>query len=117
MNLTGSDIRELLTISSSMKRGILQISGGSYAFSNRTVDDFELKDVLIQGEPLVATRSYRVVTSGFLADGGDEFKTFKRGRNLQVVPLQRELVRTYVKARCASGPLTLTVEGRVKRDL
>jgi len=40
---------------------------------DRVVDS----SVLIQGEPVVATRTYRVQMNSFLADGGDGFAAFR----------------------------------------
>lgn len=115
MDLFGQEIRELLTLSASMKRGVLQTSGCSYSFSNRSAEDFELKDVLIASQPLIATRSYHIVTNAFLADGGDEFRTFKRGRNQQIGPLQREIVKAYL-LNLSGKPVEGRLEGRIRRD-
>ncbi|MFZ2959694.1 MAG: 5'-nucleotidase C-terminal domain-containing protein [Candidatus Ozemobacteraceae bacterium] len=116
LDLTGQDLLELFTLSSSLKRGCLQISGAKYVFSNRSLDDFDLKSVTIGGAPLVATRTYRITTNSFLADGGDEYRPFKRGRNLQVGPLQREVVRGYLQLLGASGPISLATDGRILRE-
>ncbi|MBF0502231.1 MAG: bifunctional metallophosphatase/5'-nucleotidase [Candidatus Riflebacteria bacterium] len=116
IDLTGQDLLELLTLSSSLKRGCLQISGGSYVFSNRNPDDFELKSVTIGGAPLVATRTYRITTNSFLADGGDEYRQFKHGRNLQIGPQQREVVRSYLRLIGASTSVSLATTGRIIRE-
>lgn len=117
MDLTGQDLLELLTLASSLKRGVLQISGGGYSFSNRSLDDFELKSAFVAGVPLVATRTYRVTATSFLADAGDEYRPFKRGRNLLVGPLQREVVRGYLQLLAASGPIDLKTQNRIVREI
>ncbi len=116
MTLTGQDLLEVLSISASLKRGLLQISGGRYTFAHRAEEDFELKDVVIGSEPLDPTRAYKVTTNSFLAEGGDGFWAFKRGKEVQYGPLQREAVRTYLQRMTASGPLTLATQGRIVRE-
>lgn len=116
MNLSGQDILELFTSAASLKRGVLQVSGCSYVYENRGVDDYELKSVRIQNKPLVATMSYSVVTNSFLAEGGDEFIAFKNGRNLRFGRQQRDAVAEYIEKLSASGPIILTTHGRITRD-
>ncbi|HEY9070681.1 MAG TPA: bifunctional UDP-sugar hydrolase/5'-nucleotidase [Candidatus Ozemobacteraceae bacterium] len=116
MSLSGQDLLEVLTTSASLRRGCLQISGASYAFANRSGDDFELKDVLVAGKPLEPSQTYRVAVNSFLADGGDEFRGFKRGRNREYGLIQREAVKAYIQGLSASGPITLSVEGRIRKE-
>ncbi|NLI76172.1 MAG: bifunctional metallophosphatase/5'-nucleotidase [Candidatus Riflebacteria bacterium] len=116
MTLTGQDLLELLSVSASLKRGLLQISGGRYSFANRNTEDFDLKEVTIGNEPLDPARTYRVTTNSFLAEGGDGFWAFKRGKEVQYGPLQREAVRAYLTARSASAPIALATEGRILRE-
>jgi 2',3'-cyclic-nucleotide 2'-phosphodiesterase (5'-nucleotidase family) len=116
MDVNGALLREMLTQAASLKRGTLQISGGSYTFSNRSVDDFELKDVTVQGAPLVPQKVYRIVTNSFLSEGGDEYRAFKMGKNLQTGPVQREILRDFIVKNLASAPVTLTTNGRIQRD-
>ncbi len=116
MTLTGQDLLELLSVSASLKRGLLQISGGRYSFANRNTEDFDLKAVASGNEPLDPARTYRVTTNSFLAEGGDGFWAFKRGKEVQYGPLQREAVRAYLAARSASAPITLATEGRILRE-
>ncbi|HNW33543.1 MAG TPA: bifunctional UDP-sugar hydrolase/5'-nucleotidase [Candidatus Ozemobacteraceae bacterium] len=116
MSLSGQDLLEVLTTSASLRRGVLQISGGAYTFANRSSDDFELKDVTIGGRPLEPGQGYKVAVNSFLAEGGDEFRGFKRGRSREYGPIQREAVKAYITTRCASGPLELRVEGRIRKE-
>ncbi len=115
MDLTGEELREILTVSASMKRGVLQISGGAYRFVNWTADRFELRSIEIGGAPLEPGRRYRVSTNSFLVQGGDEFRPFKQGRNLEIGPSQREVVKTYLERLAASGTVTLATSSRIIR--
>jgi len=117
MSLSGQDLLEVLTTAASLRRGVLQISGGSYTFANRSNDDFELKDVTIGGKPLEPGQGYKVAVNSFLSEGGDEFRGFKRGRSREYGPIQREAVKAYIATMCASGPLDLRVEGRIHKEM
>ncbi len=121
MDLTGQSILELLTLSASLKRGILQISGGSYTFANRSIDDYELKEVRIGDELLQATRTYRITTNSFLADGGDEYRPFQQGKNQIVGPLVRDVFSAFLTANSASetrvlSPSLLLTAPRIRRE-
>lgn len=116
MALSGQDILEVLTTSASLRRGALQISGGTYTFANRSSDDFDLKDVTIADRPLEPTQLYKVAVNSFLAEGGDEFRGLKRGRSREYGSIQRETVKAYIARRCASGPLELPIENRIRKE-
>ncbi len=113
MELTGSDLQELFSRSASLHRGILQVSGASYSFTNRKINDYELKEVLVGSEPVIATQTYRVCTNSFLADGGDNFIAFKNGKNLQYGRQQRDVVADYLRKIGRDGPIELPVEQRI----
>ena len=116
MTLTGQDLLELFTRSASVRRGILQVSNCSYRFSNRGYNDYELKEVLIAGKPIVATQTYKVTANSFLSDGGDNFLAFKRGGNLKFGDQQRDVVQAYIKKLSENGPIKLSIQNRVIRD-
>ncbi len=116
MQISGSDILEILTQSASKRRGILQVSGLSYSFANRGQDDYEVKEVLVGSEPIVATKTYLVGTNSFLGDGGDNFLAFRNGRNLQYGRQQRDVVRDYLQMIGRNGPIDLKTEGRIKAE-
>jgi len=116
MSLSGQDLLEVLTTSASLRRGVLQISGGTYTFANRSSDDFDLKDVTVGGKPLDPAQAYKIAVNSFLAEGGDEFRGFKRGRNREYGPIQREVVKEYILRRCASGPIELSTDNRIIKE-
>lgn len=114
MELKGSDLQELFTQSASLRRGILQVSGAKYAFSNRTNDNYELKEVLVGDEPIIATKTYSVTTNSFLGDGGDGFLSFRSGRNIRFGRQQRDVISDYLEKIGQDGPIKLQVEGRIE---
>jgi len=114
MQLTGSEIEELLKISASLQRGLLQVAGASYEFSRRS-DGFALDSFAIGGAPVDPDRIYSVCTNNFLADGGDNFTPFRNGRQMQYGRQQRDVVSEYVASHSADAPLRLSVDGRITR--
>jgi 2',3'-cyclic-nucleotide 2'-phosphodiesterase (5'-nucleotidase family) len=114
MEISGSALLEVLTQSASLYRGVMQVSGMSYSFANRDEDDYELKWAKINGQPLVATRTYFICTNSFLASGGDNFLGFKQGRNLEYGRIQRDVVKDYLAQFKDEWPLELRVEDRIK---
>lgn len=113
MELTGADLIALFQQASSLKRGLLQISGGSYSFSHHDQNKYSLTDLKVQGKPVNETTLYRVVTNSFLADGGDYFMAFQNGKKLQQGRQQRDVVLDYINRQNASGPINLKIEGRI----
>jgi 5'-nucleotidase len=91
VSLTGSQIRELLRLTTSGQRGILQVSGLRYTIDaakdeNLPADqrDRVLSVSIADGSPLVADKLYTVVMPDFLAAGGDGFAPV-----MQSVPPER----------------------------
>ena len=113
MDLKGSDILELLDISASRQRGVLQVSGIEYAYSYHSRKDYKLKSAKIKGEDIVPEKVYKVATNNFLKDGGDNYIPFTRGENLSVGRSQREAVREYIASQSAIAPVELKVYGRI----
>ncbi|HAE40887.1 MAG TPA: hypothetical protein DCG57_19970 [Candidatus Riflebacteria bacterium] len=115
MRLTGREIEELLAVSASLQRGLLQIAGGSYQFGKGANDDFALESFLIGGVPVDPDKMYSVCTNSFLADGGDNFAPFKKGRELQYGRQQRDVISDYVARHSADAPMRLGTDGRIVR--
>ena len=87
MDLTGTQIQDLLDQSASLYKGILQTSNASYNWYNDTGDDtattWGATSVTVNGTALSPTATYRVVTNDFLAGGQDGWTTFADGTNRQ----------------------------------
>ncbi|UMZ13080.1 bifunctional metallophosphatase/5'-nucleotidase [Pseudomonas sp. MPFS] len=85
-DLTGRQIEQLLNQQwkGTEDANILQVSRGfSYRWdAKRPVDSRVVPgSIRLDGQPLRADASYRLVMNGFLADGGDRFSLFKSGIN------------------------------------
>ncbi len=81
MDLTGSQIRELLEQSLTLRKGLLQISGLRVEYSPDRPEGGRVISVEIGGDPLEDDLRYRIATNVFLAGGGDYFSTFTEGVN------------------------------------
>jgi len=113
MDLTGAEIRELLDRhfgnASSPYRlewsGIaVDVEGAAGAYRVVAVD--------VQGKPLDGKRTYRVATNGFLATGGDGFRTFRGGKNIERTGV---LIRDAMAADLLErSPVTPPAEARVR---
>lgn len=116
MTLTGQQIQELLGVSASLQRGLLQISGGSYAFCNDGGSVFSVKDIRIGDEPLDLEKDYLVSTNNFLAEGGDNFTLFTAGRDIKFGRQQRDVVLEKIEQLSKEGPIRLAPESRIVRE-
>ena len=74
----------------------------------------QLRDVLVDGQPLNRTRDYRVVVNNFLSEGGDEQGGFKHGRDRAVlgtdIDALVDMLRSNPKALDQAAP------GRIVRE-
>lgn len=114
MKLKGSDILELLTISASRQRGILQTSGLEYHYVYRSKNDYHLESVTVGGEAIATDAVYLVATNNFLADGGDNYIPFTRGEDVVMGRSQREILREYIASQSSIAPIVLKLDGRIK---
>ncbi len=88
MDLTGAQIRALLELQwkrpGASDDSILQISNGfSYRWNPRAERGRRVVpgSLTLDGVPMIETKSYRVATNNFVAEGGDNFPIFKDGVN------------------------------------
>jgi 2',3'-cyclic-nucleotide 2'-phosphodiesterase (5'-nucleotidase family) len=107
LDLTGAEIKQLLvqqwTGANAGTPKILQVSEGfAYTYSGTT-----LGTVTLNGEPLVDTTVYRVVTNNFLAGGGDGFPTFLDADNVYYGGLDIDAFAAYLSANSPYAPTEL----------
>ncbi|MFF2488665.1 bifunctional metallophosphatase/5'-nucleotidase [Microbacterium sp. NPDC058062] len=109
LDLTGAQIKQILNEqwtapNTGSNRKILQVSDGfSYTYSGTT-----LGAVTLNGQPLVDTTTYRVVTNNFLAGGGDGFPTFLQAQNVYYGGLDIDAFSAYLTAHSPYTPAALT---------
>ncbi len=116
LTLTGSDIETILKQQYQPSgNNILQVSDG-FTFSWRQAAGQPIEIIpgstKLNGQPLVATQSYRVVTNNFLVGGGDSFFGFKTGTSRVNVGGDVSALENYMRAH---SPLTGNAKGRITR--
>ncbi|MFD7922405.1 bifunctional metallophosphatase/5'-nucleotidase [Streptomyces sp. NPDC059740] len=96
---------------------ILQVSGGlTYTLDmTRTgADRVVAGSVRLNGEPLVASETYRVAMNEFLAGGGDGFAVLAQGTDKYVGPSDLDALNAYLGAHSsASAPLPVPAADRI----
>ena len=107
LDLTGAEIKQLLVQqwsgANTALPKILQVSEGfAYTYSGTT-----LGAVTLDGQPLVDTTVYRVVTNNFLAGGGDGFPTFLDADNVYYGGLDIDAFAAYLSANSPYAPTPL----------
>ena len=109
LDLTGAQVKQLLTeqwsgSNAGTGKKILQVNKAfGYTYSGTT-----LGAVTLNGQPLVDTQTYRVVTNNFLQGGGDNFPTMAKGTNVYYGGLDIDAFANYLEASSpyTPGPLT-----------
>jgi 2',3'-cyclic-nucleotide 2'-phosphodiesterase (5'-nucleotidase family) len=79
LEMKGSDMRQIFEHGASLTNGILQVSKGvEIVYDEKRPIGSRIVKCSIKGVPLDDNRTYKVLTSNFLADGGDGFLVFKK---------------------------------------
>lgn len=114
LEMKGSDMRQIFEHGAGLTNGILQVSKGvELVYDESKPIGSRIVKCNIMGVPLDDNKTYKVLTSNFLADGGDGFTVFKRTlsyRNTGVEMLQAMI--GFLKKASAYEP---KIEGRVKK--
>lgn len=80
VELTGRQIREVVEQGLTLERGMVQVSGLRAVYDLDRPAGRRLVTLTIGGRPADDARVYRVATNSFLAQGGDLYQTFLRGK-------------------------------------
>jgi 5'-nucleotidase len=107
MTLTGAQIKALLE--SQQKAGgeptVLQPSEGfAYTWNAAATAGDHVRDMQLNGEPIVPTAVYRVTVNSFLAEGGDGFITLQRGTARTGGGQDVDALITYLKTERVPSP-------------
>lgn len=109
MDLSGEQIKEILE-KSVLSENILQVSGIRIEYDLTKPAGAKAASVEVDGKPIQAQASYRVVTNDFLAAGGSQYDIFKKGGNISVGPSQREAVTGYIRK---NSPVNVEAGNRI----
>jgi 5'-nucleotidase len=108
MTLTGAQIDAVLEQQFTGGIGILQVSNGfSYTRSNSAPAGAKVSNITLNGIPVTPAGTYRVTVNSFLADGGDNYATFRDGTNRIPGNVDTDAFENYLKANpagVAPGP-------------
>lgn len=84
----------------------------TYAYDLRRPAGERVRDLRLNGQPIVDDRVYRIALSNFLATGGDNFTVFASGTDLGGGPGDIDALETYV---AAGTSLTPPIPDRITR--
>ncbi|HEY9066925.1 MAG TPA: bifunctional metallophosphatase/5'-nucleotidase [Burkholderiaceae bacterium] len=114
MTLTGAQIKKLLE---SQQKGaettMLQPSEGlTYTWQSDALVGDHVRDLKLDGEPIVAEKPYRVTVNSFLAEGGDAFVTLINGTDRRGGGQDLDALLDYLKPPAQRAPIA---EPRITR--
>ncbi|HOZ28101.1 MAG TPA: bifunctional metallophosphatase/5'-nucleotidase [Hyphomonadaceae bacterium] len=116
LTLTGADILTLLKQQyQAAGNNILQVSDGfTFAWRQPAGKPIEVVagSVKLNGQPIVAEQTYRVVTNNFMAGGGDGFTAFEKGTDSVTIGTDIAALEAWLKTH---SPLDGAIRGRITR--
>jgi 2',3'-cyclic-nucleotide 2'-phosphodiesterase (5'-nucleotidase family) len=112
--LKGSDLLSLFEHGATLTNGMLQVSEGvAVRYDTKKSVGHRVVSLTIKGAPVNPTKLYQVVTSNFLADGGDGFVAFKKAVNVK--RNSTEVLQTIISYLRLYDKYEPIKEGRVKK--
>lgn len=111
LKLKGSDVQELI-------RYIASTGGQPVSGITLTIKDKTAKDILINGKPFDSNKTYNILTSDYIAGGGDEVFGLKNPIEKEVIGLKvRDALIQYIKGQTAAGKtINGKLDGRIIKD-
>jgi len=97
LEMTGADLRGAVENGLSLKAGMVQVSGLRATYDLGRPMGSRAVAIHAGERPLDDQRAYRVVTSSFLAEGGDGYGSFKNGRVIARDKQLSELMCDYLR--------------------
>jgi 5'-nucleotidase / UDP-sugar diphosphatase len=113
MDLSGSQIHELLENSAGRKKGNLQVSGLTMEVNPKNPQGRKVSNVAVNGAPFDMKKIYRVATDDFLAAGANGFGTFTEGKNVQYEGITIDGLKAYFEKHSPLTAGTARIEGRI----
>jgi 2',3'-cyclic-nucleotide 2'-phosphodiesterase (5'-nucleotidase family) len=114
LEMKGSDLRAIFEHGADLTNGILQASKGvEMAYDESKPAGSRVTEIKIKGAVLDDNKTYKVLTSNFLADGGDGFLDFKKTFSYKNTGVQ--ILDAMVKYLKKHETYTPKIEGRVKK--
>lgn len=114
LQMKGSDMRAIFEHGAGLTNGILQVSKGvEVVYDESKPVGSRIVTCNIKGVPLDDSKTYKVLTSNFLADGGDGFLTFKKTLSYKNTGV--EMLDSMVKYLKKFKTFDQKLEGRVRK--
>lgn len=109
--LKGTDVQQVLDY-------IASKNGQPVARLQMKIVDMKPADVLINGEPFDVNKTYRVLTSDYIGEGGDNVPAFWNAIDKKVIGLKvRDALMNYVKETEAAGKIiNPKLDGRITKN-
>ena len=90
-----------------------QVSGIRYSFDASRLPGTRIKDVTVGGKPLDPKKTYTLVTTSFVAGGGDQYSMFEKRPNILKTKLTDSgVLRAAIESAKTIAPAT---DGRIRR--
>jgi 5'-nucleotidase / UDP-sugar diphosphatase len=109
LEMDGRTIRDVLEQGLTLERGLVQISGLTAVYDLQRPAGQRLVETRVGGQPLVDEKTYRVATNSFLAEGGDLYSAFLRGKPVTRGGLLADVVLDFLRRE---GKVALPEGGR-----
>jgi 2',3'-cyclic-nucleotide 2'-phosphodiesterase (5'-nucleotidase family) len=112
--MKGKDLKELFEHGAGLTNGILQASKNvEMTYDESLLIGKRVTKLKIKGESIDDDKTYKVLTSNFLADGGDGFLMFKQNSYYKNTGIQ--ILDSMVKYLQTFETYEPKIEGRVKK--
>lgn len=114
LEMKGKDLRTIFEHGAGLTNGILQVSKNvEMAYDESLPAGRRITELKIKGVPLDDDKTYKVLTSNFLADGGDGFLAF--GKNSSYKNTGVQILDAMIKYLKKFETYKPEIEGRVKK--
>lgn len=108
LTIKGSDLLKLMEFLGTKGSGIF--SGGSFVINK----DKTVSETKVKGEALNTEKSYRIITSDYIANGGDNLKFLGQAiKRENTGILFRDMIMSYIQKQ--KEPITAKIDGRMTR--
>ncbi|HEX7631670.1 MAG TPA: bifunctional UDP-sugar hydrolase/5'-nucleotidase [Lacunisphaera sp.] len=104
LELAGRDLKGVLEQGFSLKAGMVQVSGLKAVYDMKRPSGARLIELSVGGKPAEDDKVYKVTTNSFLAEGGDGYLAFKKGREIARDVQLSDLLYEGIKARKTIEP-------------
>lgn len=115
LELKGADLYTLFEHGAGLTNGILQVSRGlEIIYDEKKAVGSRILSAKLNGQSIDRSKTYKVLTSNFLSDGGDGFVAFKNA--LSKKKTNEEIVKSMIRYLKLFKEYKPILEGRIKKS-